>query len=82
MSQYTTASHSKIKSYPKTNPILASMKFLMSIMLFLLLPDFSTAQQTTHVERLLIGNEGGFGASNATISVIDPNTGEGFDGVY
>lgn len=82
MSQYTTASHSKIKSYAKTNPILASMKFLMCIMLFLFLPDFLTAQQTTHVERLLIGNEGGFGASNATISVIDPNTGEGSDGVF
>ena len=82
MSQYTTVSHSKIKSYPKTNPIHSAMKFLLSFMLFLLVPVFSKAQQTTHVERLLIGNEGGFGASNATISVIDPNTGEGSDGVF
>ena len=57
-------------------------KSVLSILTFVLFSGMVTAQQSTRVERILVGNEGGFGASNATISVISPETDESSDGVF
>ncbi|NBW71071.1 MAG: hypothetical protein EBR32_06685, partial [Bacteroidetes bacterium] len=60
----------------------SQMKSVLSILTFVLFSGMVTAQQSTRVERILVGNEGGFGASNATISVINPETDESSDGVF